>query len=195
MVFLRSVQPNESASMIRGERVFLRYPVLADYLGWASLRGKSQQFLRPWEPLWPHDDLTRAAFRARVKRSARDVRDDLAHSYLMFSETDDTLLGGITLSNIRRGVAQTASLGYWIGAPFAGRGYMTEAASVLIDHAFDGFNLNRVEAACLPSNVPSKRLLLRCGFVEEGYARSYLKINGMWQDHLLFAIVRSDLPR
>ncbi len=194
MVFLRSVQPHETASIIRSERLYLRYPVHSDHGEWASLRGQSKSFLKPWEPLWPHDDLTRSAFRSRVKRCTRDVRDDLAYSYLVFSY-DDVLLGGATLSNVRRGVAHTASLGYWIGAPYAGCGYMTEAVAALLSHAFDGLNLNRVEAACLPFNVPSKRLLRSCGFTEEGYARSYLKINGMWQDHLLFAIVRSDLPR
>ncbi|MGI9463229.1 MAG: GNAT family N-acetyltransferase [Aestuariivirgaceae bacterium] len=195
MVFLRSVQPHETASVIRSERVYLRYPVHSDHTEWASLRGKSRTFLKPWEPVWPHDDLTRSAFRARVKRCARDVRDDQAYSYLIFSCDDDVLLGGATLSNVRRGVAYTASLGYWIGAPYAACGYMTEAVTVLLSHAFDGLTLNRVEAACLPFNVPSTRLLHHCGFAEEGYARSYLKINGMWQDHLLFAIVRTDLPR
>ncbi len=195
MVFLRSVQPHETASVIRSERVYLRYPVHSDFLAWASLRGKSRTFLKPWEPLWPHDDLTRAAYRARVKRCTRDVRDDLAYAYLVFSCQDDELLGGATLSNVRRGVAQTASLGYWIGAPYAGCGYMTDAVAALLSHAFDSLNLNRVEAVCLPFNAPSKRLLERCGFAEEGYGRSYLKINGMWQDHLLFAIVRTDLRR
>lgn len=195
MVFLRSVQPNEAASVIRGDRVYMRYPVHADYQAWSSLRGQSRSFLKPWEPLWPHDELMRSAFRARVKRCSRDVRDDQAYSYLIFSTRSDELLGGVTLSHVRRGVAQTASVGYWIGAPFARRGIMTEAVSSLLSHAFDGLNLNRVEAACLPFNTPSRRLLLRCGFSEEGYARSYLKINGMWQDHLLFAIVRTDLPR
>ena len=173
----------------------MRYPVHADFAEWAALRSRSRAFLKPWEPLWPHDDLTRAAFRARVKRCARDVRDDAAYAYLLFSYDDNTLLGGATLSNVRRGVAQTASLGYWIGEPFAGQGYMTEAVSALLEHAFDGLNLNRIEAACLPFNIPSKKLLQSCGFSEEGFARSYLKINGSWQDHLLFAIVRSDLPR
>ena len=195
MVILRSVQPFETASVIRSERLYLRYPVHADFVEWAELRRQSREFLRPWEPVWPHDDLTRSAFRNRVKRCNRDVRDDFAYSYLIFSAEEDILLGGATLSNVRRGVAQTASLGYWIGETFADRGYMTEAVRALLVHAFEGLNLNRVEAACLPFNTPSKRLLSRCGFTEEGYARSFLKINGSWQDHLLFAIVRTDLPR
>ena len=195
MVFLRSVQSHETASVIRADRIYMRYPVHADFSKWASLRSKSRSFLKPWEPTWPHDDLTRSSFRARVKRCARDVRDDVAYSYLIFSNEDDELLGGATLSNVRRGVAQTASLGYWIGAPYAGCGYMSEAVTALLGHAFDGLNLNRIEAACLPFNMPSKRLLSGCGFAEEGYARSYLKIDGSWQDHLLFAIIRTDLPR
>lgn len=195
MVFLRSTHPHETACDLRSDRVYLRYPAHADFQPWASLRDESREFLRPWEPVWPHDDLTRAAFRARVKRCSRDVREDLAHSYLIFSCQGDELLGGATLSNIRRGVAQSASLGYWIGAPHAGCGYMTETVTLLIGYAFDELNLHRVEAACLPFNAPSKRLLLRCGFTHEGHARSYLKINGNWQDHLLFAKIRTDLQR
>ena len=195
MVFLRSVQSHETASVIRTDRLYLRYPVHADFHDWTALRKCSRAFLKPWEPTWAHDDLTRASFRARIKRCARDVRDDNAYSYLLFTSGEDVLLGGVTLSNVRRGVAQTASLGYWIGEPYAASGYMSEAVTALLGHAFESFNLNRIEAACLPFNVPSKRLLTRCGFSEEGYARSYLKIDGSWQDHLLFAIVRSDLPR
>ena len=100
------------------------------------------------------------------------------------------MLGALTLSNVRRGVAQMATLGYWIGAPFARQGYMTDALQALLPFAFDHLHLHRVEAACLPRNDASIALLRRAGFEQEGLARSYLKINGAWQDHLLFARLR-----
>ena len=101
---------------------------------------------------------------------------------------------GLALANIRRGVAQAGSLGYWIGAPFIQRGYMTAAVRALVPAAFDVLRLHRVEAACIPTNLASVRLLEKTGFRREGYARSYLCINGTWQDHLLYARLQND-PR
>ena len=174
-----------------GEQVFLRPPDRADYEQWASLRAASRNFLTPWEPSWPPDALSRGHFRARLARYSEDWRIDQAYNFFIF-RSDETLAGGIGLSNVRRGVAETASLGYWIGEPFARQGYMTAALPLILDFAFRRLRLHRVEAACLPTNVPSRAALLRAGFQEEGYARSYLLIDGKWQDHLLFAIVRED---
>src|SRR5205085_694757 len=97
--------------------------------------------------------------------------------------------GGITLSNIRRGVAQMGSLGYWCGQPFTRQGYTLAAVRAVGDFAFRTLSLHRLEAACLPENGPSRRLLAKAGFVEEGYAAAYLKINGAWKDHVLFGSV------
>jgi ribosomal-protein-alanine N-acetyltransferase len=103
------------------------------------------------------------------------------------------LLGGLTLGQLRRGVAQCATLGYWIGAPNAAQGYMTRAVRAATAYALQTLRLHRIEAACLPQNVASTRLLLRCGFQREGYARAYLRINGTWQDHVLFALLEDDV--
>lgn len=192
MVFLRSYAYLESEPVLRTGSVVLRTPVMADYEMWAKLRSSSRDFLEPWEPSWPRDDLSRSAFRQRVRRYARDMRDDYAYAFFIFTAASDELVGGLTLSNVRRGVAQTVSAGYWIGQPHARRGYMTSALTAAIEFAFDGLRLHRVEAACLPSNEASRRLLERTGFVHEGYARQYLKIAGKWQDHLLFAKIDSD---
>jgi ribosomal-protein-alanine N-acetyltransferase len=172
-----------------GQRVVVRPPERGDYEAWASLRAGSQAFLTPWEPSWPPDALSRGNFRARIARYAEDWRTDQAYNFFIFA-LDETLLGGIGLANLRRGVAETASLGYWIGEPFARQGYMTATLPLVLDFAFVRLHLHRVEAACLPTNVPSRALLLRAGFHEEGYARQYLRIDGKWQDHLLFAILR-----
>ena len=176
---------------LTGERVFLRPPERGDYEAWASLRARSRRFLEPWEPSWPPDALSRASFRSRVARFAEDWRTDQAYNFFIFAH-DDTLIGGIGLSNIRRGVSETASLGYWVGEPFARQGYMTAALPLVVDFAFDRLRLHRLEAACLPTNIPSRSLLTRAGFQQEGYARQYLCIDGKWQDHLLFAILHSD---
>lgn len=173
--------------------VTLRLPVMDDYAQWAAVRGASRDFLKPWEPTWPADDLTRASFRYRVKRYLRDMREDCGYAFFIFQARDRRLVGGLTLSNVRRGVAQTASLGYWIGRDFARRGLMSAAVGAIVPFAFDVLRLQRIEAACLPTNSASLALLKRSGFTEEGYARSYLKINGRWQDHVLFAIIADDL--
>jgi ribosomal-protein-alanine N-acetyltransferase len=143
--------------------------------------------LTPWEPIWPADDLTRGAFRRRLRRYAEDQRTDQSYAFLIFCAVDNVLVGGLTLANIRRGVAQAGSLGYWTGLPYVRRGYMTAAVRALLPFAFGTLKLHRIEAACIPGNVASIRLLERARFVREGYAREYLCINGIWQDHLLYA--------
>lgn len=192
MALFRTVSWPEPPSLIEGQGVFLRLPQMSDYKAWAGLREESRHFLAPWEPLWPVHDLTRGAFRRRMRRYARDVREDSAYPFLVFRGADRVLLGGLSLSNVRRGVTQTASLGYWMGAPHAGRGFMTAAVTALLPYAHGTLGLRRIEAGCLPNNVPSIRLLERVGFQREGRAREYLCINGVWQDHLLFARLGTD---
>ena len=179
---------------LEGDRVYLQLPVQRNWGAWAALRAESRDFLAPWEPPWAYDALTRGAYRRRLKAYKSEMRQGLTYSFLIFRRIDDALLGGITLSNLRRGVAQSATLGYWIGAAHSRQGYMTEALAAVLEFAFSRLALHRVEAACLPANEASRRLLLKSGFREEGYAREYLRINGRWQDHQLFAILRSELP-
>lgn len=174
-----------------GDRVALRAPERGDWEVWASLRALSRQFLEPWEPTWPSDALSWMSYRSRIARYAEDWRADQAYNFFIFTH-DDKLVGGIGLSNVRRGVSETASIGYWIGEPFARQGWMTAALPLVLDFSFDRLRLHRVEAACLPINTPSRALLTRAGFRQEGYARQYLCIDGKWQDHVLFAILRED---
>src|SRR4029079_13541283 len=143
---------------------------------WGSVREQSRDFLTPWEPIWPADDLTRAAFRRRLRRYAEDQRTDQAYAFLIFRNEDHAMLGGITLANLRRGVAQAGSVGYWIGEPYARQGYMSAALRVVVPLSVESVRLHRLEAACIPSNAASVRLLEKCGFAREGYAREYLCI-------------------
>jgi [ribosomal protein S5]-alanine N-acetyltransferase len=192
MAFFRTVSFSEQLPAIVAERVVLRAPQNADFVDWAALREASRDFLTPWEPTWPADDLTRASFRRRIKRYTEDQRGDLAYPFFIFDKTDSMLVGGLTLTNIRRGCAQAASLGYWMGAAYARQGFMTAAVSAVLPFAFGTLRLHRVEAACIPANVASIRLLERTGFRREGFARQYLCIDGVWQDHLLFARLKDD---
>jgi [ribosomal protein S5]-alanine N-acetyltransferase len=195
MSFLRPFSFADVLPPIQGRQVELRAPEMRDFDAWADLRSTSREFLRPWEPTWPPNDLARVAFRARLKRYSQDVRSDAAYPFFIFRQSDGALVGGLTLGQIRRGVAQTASLGYWMGQVHAGQGYMSDAVRAVLPYAFNGLRLRRIEAACLPENEPSIRLLERVGFIREGYARSYLCIAGAWRDHLLYAILMDDQIR
>jgi len=186
MAFFRTINFSDPLPSIVGEGVVLRTPQPTDHSEWAALREQSREFLMPWEPTWPADDLSRSAFRRRIRRYAEDLRTDQGYAFLILRSSDNTLVGGLTLANIRRGVAQAGSLGYWMGQPFARQGYMTAAVRALIPFAFASLRLHRLEAACIPTNAGSIRLLEKTGFVREGYARDYLCINGIWQDHLLY---------
>lgn len=194
MEFLRSVVPFQPAPVISTAAVILRSPTMADYPAWSELRGASRSFLAPWEPSWPIDDLTKPAFRRRLRRYQRELQEASGYPFLVFRTGDLSLVGGLTLSHIVRGVTQSCSLGYWMGERYAGKGLMTAAVRAVIPFVFDTLRLHRLEAACLPHNAASIRLLEKAGFTREGYARRYLNIDGRWQDHLLFAIV-SDDPR
>lgn len=191
MAFLRASFGTEPAA-IRGDGVWLRLPVMSDYPAWAELRARSRAHLTPWEPRWTADELSRSTFRLRVRLANREARDDTAMAFLIFRASDDVLVGGITLSNIRRGVAQSGTLGYWMGEPYKNCGFMKAAVGAVASHAFGRLRLHRVEAACLPENIASVRVLEACGFEREGLARQYLNINGAWRDHVLFARLRQD---
>lgn len=173
-------------------RVFLRAPQPGDWRDWADVRAQSRDFLTPWEPTWSYDALTRGAFRRRLRQYGSEWRQGVGYSFFVFRGEDSALMGGITISNLRRGVAQCASLGYWIGRRYARQGYMSEALVAVLDYSFEQLGLHRLEAACLPSNAASQGLLQKVGFSEEGYAREYLRINAQWQDHRLFAVLRDD---
>ncbi|HEU4381352.1 MAG TPA: GNAT family protein [Hyphomicrobiaceae bacterium] len=191
MAFSRSVLPDADAE-VRGREVYLRQPVMGDYVAWAELRALSRQHLTVWEPLWTRDELARSAFRRRLRQYQREMREDQGYAFLIFREADAALIGGLTISNVRRGVAQSASVGYWLGLPHVRRGYMTDAVRCIVPFAFGTLGLHRLEAACLPHNAASTRVLEKSGFRREGTARRYLKINDVWQDHDLYALLHDD---
>jgi ribosomal-protein-alanine N-acetyltransferase len=195
MALFRLTKPMDPEPFLRGNGVTLRPAVSEDFPAWARLREQSRAFLTPWEPTWPEDDLTRAAFRRRLRRQAEEMARDESFAFLIFEATSEELLGGLTLGGVRRGVAQAATIGYWMGAPHAGKGHMTRAVAAVVRFAFATLRLHRIEAACIPDNAPSMALLQRNGFRREGFARAYLKINDAWRDHVLFALLEGEATR
>ena len=185
--FRRSASPP-----IETARLNLRLPEMGDHVAWAQLRQQGESFLRPWEPRWSPDHLSRRSFRDRVYWAWRARDEDRALPLFLIRKADGRLLGAITLDNVRRGPSQSGQVGYWIGQEFARQGLMTEALDALVRHAFSVLDLSRVEAACLTENVASRALLDRCGFAYEGLANGYLQIDGRWRDHVLYASLRGD---
>jgi ribosomal-protein-alanine N-acetyltransferase len=191
MAVLDWINP-DAGPFVDGDLVRLRPPRMADFAEWSALRAESRAFLQPWEPTWPPDDLTRAAFRRRLSIYGRDRDLGQGHAFFIFRRSDGALVGGVNLRNITRGVAQSGAIGYWSGAPYARQGHTLAALNAVSAFAFKTLGLHRLEAACCTDNDPSRRLLLKAGFTEEGIARSYLKINGIWRDHRTFGLIGDD---
>jgi ribosomal-protein-alanine N-acetyltransferase len=194
MALLDWIAP-ETGLRLEAGAVYLRPPRAGDYSVWSDLRRRSRAFLQPWEPTWPADDLSRPAYRRRLMAYQREMDLGSGYCFFVFRQEDDELVGGITLSNVRRGVAQMGTVGYWVGASHARQGYTLAAARGLSAFAFGRLRLHRLEAACLPENEASRRLLQRAGYELEGRASAYLKINGDWRDHLLFGLLTDAVSR
>jgi ribosomal-protein-alanine N-acetyltransferase len=177
---------------IYGDNHLLRLPRYSDYKAWFRLRSESRGFLQPWEPVWRSDELTEGSFRSRVVRNGQEYASGLAVPLLLFRRDDQALLGGLTIGYIRRGAAQSCMIGYWMGEKHSGQGHMLAALKVAIPYIYDGLQLHRIEAACIPENWKSVRLLEKAGFEREGLLRKYLKINGEWRDHLMFSRLPQD---
>lgn len=178
--------------VLTSERIVMRMPVVGDYRDWAGLRNESRSFLEHWEPRWSPEELDRNSWRLRLGRYREDFASGVAIAFFIFEKRSGKLVGGITLGNIRYGVSQSGHIGYWVGARYAGQGFMTEAVTLLCRYAFNTLKLHRVEAACIPENNRSIRVLEKAGFQREGLLRSYLKINGFWQDHYLYGRICDD---
>ena len=177
---------------IQTERLVLRPPLHSDFRIWSQLRHDNKSFLVPWDPLWAEEHLMRKSFTNRVYWAQRVIRNGNGCPLFLLRQTDQALMGAVTLDNVRRGPAQAGTLGYWIGEPYARHGYMREALNAVVSHAFRTLKLSRVEAACLPENHASRGLLESCGFKYEGVAQSYLQIAGRWRTHVLYASIRHD---
>ncbi|KJF67382.1 MULTISPECIES: GNAT family N-acetyltransferase [Rhizobium] len=185
---LRFLSRHNDTPELRSADHLLRLPRYGDFRQWHVLRSESRQFLQPWEPAWRPDELTEGSFRTRVVRNGQEFSSGTAVSFLLF-EKETLLVGGITIGYIRRGAAQSCMIGYWVGERYAAQGHMSAALKLVIPYIFSGLQLHRIEAACIPENFKSIRLLENAGFQREGLLREYLKINGQWRDHMMFSLL------
>jgi ribosomal-protein-alanine N-acetyltransferase len=177
-----------------GEGIRLRPPRLDDYEAWAKLRSASRAHTEPWEPAWTADELSKGAFKRRIERYDADRNGGTGYPFFVLRARDNVLLGACNLNNVRRGVLQSADIGYWIGSPYIRKGHTKAAVRRVLAFAFDELRLHRVEAACQPANTASRTLLEQVGFTYEGVSRAYLNIAGEWRDHDRFAMLSTD-PR
>jgi ribosomal-protein-alanine N-acetyltransferase len=165
-------------------RVELRPPRPADEDAWCALVGVSRTAFTGWVGT----EGTPVAFAKYLERS----RSPAAACRLIWRREDDALLGAVNLTEIVRGVFQSGYLGYYIGAPFQGQGYMTEGLRLMLRLAFGGLRLHRVEANVQPGNAASLALVRRAGFRREGCSPRYLKVAGRWRDHEHWALLSED---
>lgn len=177
---------------IQADRLTLRLPMPADYAHWSGLRSESAEHLKPWEPLWSRNHLTKRAFSQRVRAASLAAAADTGLPLFIIRREDQQLVGAITLDNVQRGPAQCGTIGYWTGQRYARKGYMREAVTALVHYAFTELDLSRIEAGCLPENKASRGVLEKSGFKYEGVAQSYLQISGRWRTHVLYANLRHD---
>lgn len=191
-VLFRFLSRRFNPPIISNADYVLRLPQISDHEEWRQLRKESYEFLQPWEPVWAGDDLSLRQFRARVRRNEREYSSGSAIPLFIIARNNNTLIGGITIGQIRRGAAQSCMIGYWMGKPHAGKGHMKAALQLVIHHIFSRLELHRIEAACIPENERSLRLLENAGFQREGLLREYLKINGRWREHVMLSLLAGD---
>jgi ribosomal-protein-alanine N-acetyltransferase len=175
---------------LTGRRVTLRPLVPGDFAAWREVRIRNEDWLLPWEPRRPpgmsDPARDRSAFDARC--AARDRERAADHAYPFGVFVDQRLAGEVNLNNVTRGALQSATVGYWIDRDQAGQGYIAEAVVVVMRFAFEQLQLHRLEICIVPRNHNSRRVVEKLDLRCEGVAERFLEINGVWEDHLRFAI-------
>ena len=192
MSFLSSYPLKKISKYLEGKRVYLRSPEYRDWEKWSDTRRENMSHLKPWEPTWPSNDLERNSFLRRIKVYEKLINNDEAYPFLIFDMKTEELIGELNINNVQRGVLQSCSIGYWISKDKIGLGFMSESINLIKNFIFNELNLHRIEAACLESNVSSLNVLKNNDFHFEGIARKYLKINGKWQDHLIYSYLETE---
>ena len=182
-------EQNDGATLV-GRRVSLRPLVDEDYAQWREVRTVNEGWLTRWEPQrfagQPDVVKSRQAFSSRCAARQRERQLGTGYGFGVF--VGEQLIGEMNVSSIQRGPFQNAYVGYWIDQRQAGQGYTPEALVVAMRFAFDDLRLHRLQIAIIPRNKPSRRVVEKLGLRLEGLAERYLEINGVWEDHMRYAI-------
>ncbi|MFM7508959.1 MAG: GNAT family N-acetyltransferase [Actinomycetota bacterium] len=183
------VDPGTSV-VLHGRRVMLRAIVQADFEQWRDVRRRNHEWLVIWEPrrdlAQPDTVESRQAFGARCSIRAREIQLGTGYGFGIF--VDGSLSGEINVNSIHRGAHQSAYIGYWIDERLAGRGYVPESVVAVLRFCFDDLYLHRLQISIIPRNQASRRVVEKLGLRAEGVAERYLEINGVWEDHIRYAI-------
>lgn len=188
----RGRQPKQLFEPCAGGGVYLRPPSWADFDDWVALRRENRAYLKPWEPSWNEDGLSRSFYRTRLAQFKKMIAKDTGYPFYVFRSSDDRLVGACNLTHIMRGSANSVKIGYWIGEHYARNGFARASVRACLRYAFEDIGLHRVEAAVRGENSASIRLLETVGFTHEGTARGLLKIDGEWRDHLIMGKLSTD---
>jgi len=172
--------------------VQIRESTPADAEPFHELLTANRDFLRPYEPTRPDSYFTPAGVRSELQRAIADRAADALYAFGVWERATGHLVGRIALANVVRGAWQNATLGYFIGQRWGGRGYATEAVRQILDFAFGEGNLHRIQAAVMPRNAASVRVLEKNRFRFEGLAERYLQIDGVWEDHRVYSITAEE---
>ncbi len=179
---------------LRGRRVVLRPLSAADFEGWREVRQRNRGWLLKWEPKpppgAPDDTESRPAFVARCGAREREWQMGSGYGFGIF--VSGQFAGELNLSGVQRGPFQNAYVGYWIDEAHAGHGYVPEALVVAARFAFEELGLHRLQVAIIPRNRASRRVAEKLDLREEGIAHRYLAINGVWEDHIRYALTSED---
>jgi ribosomal-protein-alanine N-acetyltransferase len=181
-------------TQLRGRRVVLRPLSAADFEGWREVRQRNRGWLLKWEPKpppgAPDDTESRPAFIARCGAREREWQMGSGYGFGIF--VGGKFAGELNLSGVQRGPFQNAYVGYWIDEAQAGNGYVPEALVVAARFAFEELALHRLQVAIIPRNRASRRVAEKLELREEGIAHRYLAINGVWEDHIRYALTAED---
>lgn len=168
-----------------------------DQRAWREINQRNRDWLRPWEatvppppPGTPHT--RRPTFRQMVRHLRSEASAGRMLPFVI--EYEGTLCGQLTVAGITWGSMRSGHIGYWIDRDYAGRGVMPTSVALAVDHCFRTVGLHRIEVCIRPENVPSRRVVEKLGFREEGVRPRYLHIDGAWRDHLVYVLTTEEVP-
>ncbi|OFW77122.1 MAG: alanine acetyltransferase [Alicyclobacillus sp. RIFOXYA1_FULL_53_8] len=178
--------------ILSSKHIDLRQLELNDAVSLLDLRQRNREFLVPWEPVQPESHFTLIGQQEAIEKLRSNWESGTGYGFGIFLRSTGLLVGRITLSNVVRGAWESCTLGYFLDQGMNGRGYMTEAVRLTAAFAFQDANLHRVQAAVMPKNAGSIRVLENVGFRYEGFAEYYLRINDVWEHHNLYSMTREN---
>jgi ribosomal-protein-alanine N-acetyltransferase len=182
-------------TICRGDVVYIRPLSLDDVEAQTNLRVANRDFMKPYDPRQPDHFFTEGGQETHIRMSMQSWLEDRGFGFGIFELPTSELIGRVALSNVVRGAWQNATLGYWVAGDKNGRGYATEAVKLATRFAFEEASLHRVQAAIMPRNVRSVRVIEKAGFRYEGESKRYLAINGIWEDHAIYALTSEEVDR